>query len=66
MSARIDSSPTEQTQVPNLDALTQIAGAALAELGLVAPRESLLEPIAHAIHSLGQPEPSERQQCQPR
>jgi hypothetical protein len=50
---------------PGLHALTQVAGLALFGMGVLDPDESLLEPIARVIHSLGAAGQSDEHQCEP-
>jgi len=62
MSNCSNSSRIDATEAFDSKELIQIAGAALAELNVIEPSESLLEPIAHAIRSLSHPQQSEKRQ----
>ncbi len=67
MTRPTDPHETEAPQVSNFAPLIQIAGTALAEMGVVAPSESVLEPVARVIYDLNQVrERSDYNQCRPR
>ncbi len=56
----------DETEAFDSKELTHIAGVALAELNVIEPSESLLEPVARAIRSLSHPQQSEKRQWPPR
>jgi hypothetical protein len=66
MSNCSNSSRIDETEAFDSKELTHIAGVALAELNVIEPSESLLEPVARAIRSLNHPQQSEKRQWSPR
>lgn len=65
MSRNTDTPRIEGDSPPDRKEFIQIAGAALAELNIIAPSDSLLEPVARAIYDLSPQSQSDEHQWKP-